>query len=454
MPTRVFLCWSGSRSRKFAEALRDWLPSTLGDTVETSMSTQIEKGAEWFEELLKALDNAACGILCLTPEAMESRWVHFESGLLVRALTQLPQTQPDGGQTTRVFPVLYGVQSGTLAGPLASYQSTVVTDADDVMRLLDAIYNFVPEDQRGGMNDLRKEWRRRWTTLQNTLAGIPAVPLKDVLPDFEDLFRRKTFQERMHDCLSQDWIARYNGARDTQLTLKKHADTVRKACRPFIADVFDDLVSALDSYAMGLSKLVGRPESPIDASTGEVVFESPGLATACERQRMRIRRLASRLVDERLAPILDEAFRFEAAETFEEKKRLIHRKTADLDKYQMVIKGGADSDWDFDRIMYYVWQTDREVNVEDGIYRTRLELERVNAKTAGWSLMPLSYSLGPLEQAVSQVAPTDDSSGRAQMSLLANDVRAFIERTHTDTGAQVRSALTRIEKILQDRAGP
>jgi len=57
------------------------VPNTLGDAVETSMSTQIEKGAEWFEELLKALDNAACGILCLTPEAMESRWVHFESGL-------------------------------------------------------------------------------------------------------------------------------------------------------------------------------------------------------------------------------------------------------------------------------------------------------------------------------------------------------------------------------------
>ena len=65
----------------------------------------------------------------------------------------------------------------------------------------------------------------------------------------------------------------------------------------------------------------------------------------------------------------------------------------------------------------------------------------------------LSYSLGPLEQAVSKAAPTDDPGARPQMSLLANDVRAFIERTHTDTGAQVRSALTRIEKVLQNRAG-
>ncbi len=319
MPTRIFLCWSGTRSRKLADALASWLPNALGDLVETSMSTEIEKGAEWFEELLKALDNARCGILCLTPEAVESRWLHFESGLLVRALSQIPNTRADDGQAKRVFPLLYGVKSGTLVGPLASYQSTVVTDVDDVARLLEAIWNFVPEAERAGAEDLRNNWRKRWATLQQKLEDIPTVVLREILPDFEELFRRKTFQERLHDCLSQDWIERYNGARDTQLKLKRHVDTVRQACRPFIADVFDELVGALDSYAMGLSKLVGRPDSPIDPETGMLVFESRGLAIACERQRTTIRRLVSRLVDERLAPVLDEAFRFEAAETFEEK---------------------------------------------------------------------------------------------------------------------------------------
>src|SRR5262249_47536729 len=162
------------------------------------------------------------------------------------------------------------------------------------------------------------------------------------------------------------------------------ADTVRKACRPFIADVFDDLVSALDSYAMGLSKLIGRPEASIDRETGRVVFESPGLAFACEQQRTRIRRLASRLVDDRLAPILDEAFQFENAEIFEEKKRLIHRKTADLASYRKAIAAGADSDWDFDRTMYYVSQENEDVDVQDAIYRTQLELEKLNAKAQGW----------------------------------------------------------------------
>jgi hypothetical protein len=454
MPIKTFLCWSGVRSRKLAEAVADWLPGALGDRVETAMSTQIEKGAEWFEELLSSLDNASCGILCLTPEAMDSRWIHFESGLLVRALSQIPDKQAGASPARRVFPLLYGVKSGTLAGPLASYQSTVVTEFDDVVRLLEAIYQFLPEPERVGLDDLRSSWRRRWSALQQRIADIPGVPLKEILPDFEEYFRRKTFQERMHDCLSQDWIERYNGAYDTQRELKRHVATVRLACRPFIADVYDELVAALDSYSMGLSKLVGRPESPIDAQ-GVLVFESPGLAIACERQRTKVRRLVSRLVDERLAPSVDEAFRFELAETFEEKKQFIHRKTAELDRHQAAIRNGADSDWDFDRILYYVWQEERgEFDLSDAIYRTRLELEKVNTKNAGWSLMPLSYSLGPLEKALSQPGAAVDAATASQVKALSTDIRAFIERTGTDSGAQVRGALTRIEQLLTRRTAP
>jgi hypothetical protein len=384
---------------------------------------------------------------------MESQWIHFESGLLVRALGQLPTPQPVGERAKRVFPILYGVKSGTLAGPLASYQSTVVTEFDDVVRLLEAISGFIPEPERAGTEDLRKTWRVRWSSLQKQLETIPGVPLKEILPDFEEMFRRKTFQERMQDCLSQDWIERYNGAHDTHNELKRHKDTVRLACRPYIADVFEELITALDSYSMGLSKLVGRPESRIHDETGVVVFESPGLAIACERQRTKIRRLVSRVVDQRLAPVLDEAFRFEGAETFEEKKQFIHRKTAELARFQTAISTAADSDWEFDRIMYYIWQEERgETSVGEGIYRTRLELEKVNSKTAGWSLMPLSYSLGPLERAVARPGVDIDLIEVSQLNALSKDIREFIERTRTDPGAQVRGALTRIEKTLTDRS--
>lgn len=434
-----------------AQTLTDWLPAALDDRVETSMSTQIDKGTAWFDELLRALDDARCAIVCLTPEAVESPWIHFEAGLLVRTLSQLPDGRARDDHERRVFPLLFGLSGGALSGPLASYQSTDVADADDMVRFLETIWNFVPDTGRAAA-DIRSGWRKRWKTLKQELEAIPAVPLKEIVPDLEGMFRRKTFQERMHDCLSQNWIERYNGARDTQLTLKMHTGTVKQACRPFIADVFEALVTALDSYAMGLSKMIGQPESRIDPESGTLVFDNPGLATACERQRMTIRRLVSRLVDERLAPILDEAFRFDAAETFEERKRLIHRKSADLVRYESLIRTGADSDWEFDRIMYYVLEEEQgDARVEDTVYRSRLELEKLNAKTTGWSLVPLSYSLGPLEKALSHMGQPVESHTAAQLTALMHDIRGFIERTKTDAGAQVRTSLARIEKLLFKR---
>ena len=121
MSTKVFLCWSGTRSRHFAEIVRDWLPKVLGPSLQPAVSTQIEKGSAWFYELRNALDNSDCGILCLTAEAIGSPWVHFEAGLLVRALSK--SSNPGMAETKhrRVFPLLYDITGEVLKGPLSEY---------------------------------------------------------------------------------------------------------------------------------------------------------------------------------------------------------------------------------------------------------------------------------------------------------------------------------------------
>lgn len=48
---KLFICWSGARSKAFAEILKMWLPKVLGDTIEPRVSMDISKGAVWFEEL-------------------------------------------------------------------------------------------------------------------------------------------------------------------------------------------------------------------------------------------------------------------------------------------------------------------------------------------------------------------------------------------------------------------
>jgi TIR domain len=104
VPIKVFICWSGTRSQLFSKAVEKLLKNVLASDVEISISTKIGKGTEWFDELRNDLNNADCGILCLTPEAIDSPWVHFEAGLLVRELGKVTDPETRAEKERRVFP--------------------------------------------------------------------------------------------------------------------------------------------------------------------------------------------------------------------------------------------------------------------------------------------------------------------------------------------------------------
>ncbi len=53
--------------------------------VEPWMSTEIEKGKRWADEIMSGLEQAPIGILCLTQDNLDSKWLHFEAGALAKA---------------------------------------------------------------------------------------------------------------------------------------------------------------------------------------------------------------------------------------------------------------------------------------------------------------------------------------------------------------------------------
>lgn len=109
---RIFISWSGERSRKIAESLRTWLPLVL-DGIDLWLSSEdLPKGKRWGTELAQHLECCKFGILVLTPENMTSPWIMFEAGALARDL--------DEG---RVVPYLISLDTNTLEGPLAQFQA-------------------------------------------------------------------------------------------------------------------------------------------------------------------------------------------------------------------------------------------------------------------------------------------------------------------------------------------
>ncbi|HEU4557345.1 MAG TPA: TIR domain-containing protein [Longimicrobium sp.] len=156
---KVFISWSGVRSRMVAEALNDWLPKVI-QAVVPFYSADMEKGAQWSTRLDAALEGTSFGIVCLTPENLDSTWIHFEAG----ALSKLPDS--------RVWTFLLDLRPGAVEHPLGKFQATVA-EKGDVRKLLAAINHQLPVPLAAAVLD--EAFEMRWHALDQKLAEAAAA---------------------------------------------------------------------------------------------------------------------------------------------------------------------------------------------------------------------------------------------------------------------------------------
>jgi hypothetical protein len=155
---KIFISWSGSRSKAVANALKKWLPDVL-QTLDVWMSAHdIDAGARWNTELDSILEATNFGILCLTPENQNAPWLLFEAGALAK-------TQ----KISRVIPYLVDLRTTDVQFPLAQFQG-VLADKEGTYRLLQSI------SEAGGLGiageKLERAFVRWWPDLEKELLGI------------------------------------------------------------------------------------------------------------------------------------------------------------------------------------------------------------------------------------------------------------------------------------------
>jgi hypothetical protein len=94
---KVFISWSGERSRAIAEVLKGWLPSVLQAVKPYFSPEDVVKGSRWSTEIAKELEASRIALLVVTPENQEAPWLLFEAGALSKNLDR-----------ARVIPLLFG----------------------------------------------------------------------------------------------------------------------------------------------------------------------------------------------------------------------------------------------------------------------------------------------------------------------------------------------------------
>jgi len=126
---QVFISWAGAQSKQLGEAIREWLPFVLQSVEPYFSPADIDKGARWYSDIVQALEQSNVGLIILTPEALTSQWIMFEAGAIAKRFEQ-----------GRVCPILFGMRTADLKGPLAHFQAA----------------EFSKEEFRGVVNTINK----------------------------------------------------------------------------------------------------------------------------------------------------------------------------------------------------------------------------------------------------------------------------------------------------------
>jgi hypothetical protein len=157
---KVFISWSGELSKKIARAMTEWLPSAL-QNVKPWFSEEIEKGANWQNELSSQLKDTKFSIIILTGEALKSDWIMFEAGATANAVGR-----------THACPLLFGIEPADVRGPLASLQLTRFV-RDDFFRLFKTI-NAAMGDSKLEEPVLSSVFEKWWPDLEKRVQDILA----------------------------------------------------------------------------------------------------------------------------------------------------------------------------------------------------------------------------------------------------------------------------------------
>jgi hypothetical protein len=125
---KVFISWSGSRSRAIADVLRQWLPSVLQAVRPYFSPDDVAKGSRWSSEIAKELEASRIGLLVITPENQEAPWLLFEAGALAKNLDR-----------SKVCPLLFGaIEPTDVKGPLVQFQAAQFS-RDEMKRVVKMI---------------------------------------------------------------------------------------------------------------------------------------------------------------------------------------------------------------------------------------------------------------------------------------------------------------------------
>ena len=163
---KVFISWSGERSKRIANGLKSWLKDVVQVLDPWVSSQDISVGGRWAEELGEQLHEANCGVLCLTPENQLEPWIVFEAGALSKSI-----------ESGRVIPYRFQLSAEDVLPPLSQFQG-VDADREGTRALIESLNAAAgaPLPQA----KLKRAFERWWPDMEAELGSIDQAPPQSI----------------------------------------------------------------------------------------------------------------------------------------------------------------------------------------------------------------------------------------------------------------------------------
>lgn len=163
---KVFISWSGERSRQVAELLKTWIRGVIQATDPFISTEDVAKGSLWFTEIGDTLAATNCGIICLTGDNQSNPWILFEAGALSKGLSK-----------SRVWTFLIDIDHTTLKPPLSQFNGTKPIK-DDLLKLVTSINKSLNEKALP-LEVLNEAFENWWPKFEERFKAIVATnPIK------------------------------------------------------------------------------------------------------------------------------------------------------------------------------------------------------------------------------------------------------------------------------------
>jgi hypothetical protein len=164
---KIFISWSGERSKIVAQSLRVWLPKVIQAVKPWMSNEDIESGMKWSNEISGELEKSNFGIICITNENQSNPWITFEAGALSKTI-----------ESAYVCPFLFDLEPSQLSGPISQFQARK-TNKEGTLKILKTINNALDNKslQEDELDEIFEVW---WPKLSDNFDKVPKYEGKKI----------------------------------------------------------------------------------------------------------------------------------------------------------------------------------------------------------------------------------------------------------------------------------